>query len=99
MAIEEFDEIDDIDFTPESQKKSARAASHQPTEQQQAPPPPKVEPPVDEEGEPREPSIELGSQEMEQPPDLSRFEDRPPPPPEEELSPDLVAGGEGEEGQ
>jgi phosphatidate cytidylyltransferase len=97
MAIEEFDEIDDIDFTPESQKK--KAPEEQPTEQQPSEPPPEIERELDEEGNERRPSIDLGSQEMEQPPDLSRFEDRPPPPPpeaEEEvaLSPDLVAAGE-----
>ncbi len=97
MSVEDFEGIDDIDFTPKSQKRK----SEQPTETEQPEAP--AEPPPAEDESPAggaRPSVELGSQEMEQPPDLRRFEDRPPepepesPPDGEDVAPEIVSGGE-----
>jgi phosphatidate cytidylyltransferase len=69
MANDDFDEFDDIDFTPESEKRRRE----QPTEvEQEVQPPPAPE-------EPAEPGDEPDSGELLERPDLSRFEERPKP--------------------
>lgn len=83
MANDDFDDFDEIDFTPESEKRKRE----QPTEvEQEVQPPPAPEAPAEPGGEP-------AGEELLERPDLSRFEERPKP-----EAPAASAAQEGEMG-
>lgn len=78
MANDDFDDFDEIDFTPESEKRKREQPTEVEQEVRQPPPAPDA---------PAEPGTEPQREELMEPPDLSRFEERPkrraaaPPPP------------------